>query len=200
MYRLLDGPSEVMWLPTQIEKLSKMVWWPVVLAWSWMEVGALKCSFNLSLNVLEIYLMHSSSNPSLSHLYLYIAPPFCVILSLSFETYRRHPVVFQMNLDSNFATNVFETLTWSICVGYQHINVVVVAAVVAVSVALVVGGMGLCGVAYVVAFNATVVGVLLGYYTCVGPPLCIPIPYAVAVAWHKHSLPMCKVEYTILSR
>ena len=38
-------------------------------------------------------------------------------------------------------------------------------------------------------------------YTFARPPFCVPLPFAAAVCWHKHSGPVCKgVEYTILGR
>ena len=55
--------------PTML-KFSMVTWWPVVLKWSYIGEGALRCSLNLSLNVLEDSPMYSSSHFTLSHLYL----------------------------------------------------------------------------------------------------------------------------------
>ena len=48
-----------------------------------MGEGALRCSLNLSPNVLDVSPMYSSSHSNLSHLNLYIIPLFFVIGSLS---------------------------------------------------------------------------------------------------------------------
>ena len=56
-------------LPT-ILKFSKETWWPVVLKWSKTGEGALRCSLNLSPNVLDDSPMYSSSHSTLLHLNL----------------------------------------------------------------------------------------------------------------------------------
>ena len=84
MFLLRDGPLTLMHmdslislerfcssLPTTL-KLSSVVVWPEVLLWSWMGEGALRCSLNLSPNVLDVSPMYSSSHSNLSHLNLYI--------------------------------------------------------------------------------------------------------------------------------
>ena len=70
-------------LPTML-KLSRDTSWPVVLWWSWMGDGDFMCSLNHSAKVLPDSPMHSSSQSTLPHLYLYITPLFFSMLSLSF--------------------------------------------------------------------------------------------------------------------
>ena len=82
MFLFRDGPLTLMHvdslislerfcssLPTTL-KLSSVVVWPEVLLWSWMGEGALRCSLNLSPNVLDVSPMYSSSHSNLSHLNL----------------------------------------------------------------------------------------------------------------------------------
>ena len=64
-------------------KLSTLVLWLVMLAWSQIGEGAMMCSLRLSPNVFANTLRCSSSYSILSHLYLYITPLLCVILSMS---------------------------------------------------------------------------------------------------------------------
>ena len=56
-------------LPT-MRKFSIETWWPVVLKWSKIGEGALRCSLNLSPNVLNDSPMYSSLHSTLSHLNL----------------------------------------------------------------------------------------------------------------------------------
>ena len=56
-------------LPT-ILKFSNETWWPVVLKWSKTGEGALRCSLNLSPNVLDDSPIYSSSHSTLLHLNL----------------------------------------------------------------------------------------------------------------------------------
>ena len=56
-------------LPTML-KFSMVTWWPLVLKWSYIGEGALRCSLNLSPNVLEDSPVYSSLHSTLSHLYL----------------------------------------------------------------------------------------------------------------------------------
>ena len=56
-------------LPTVL-KFSMVTWWPVVLTWSYIGEGALRCSLNTSPNVLEDSPMYSSLHSTLSHLCL----------------------------------------------------------------------------------------------------------------------------------
>ena len=67
-----------------ILKLSRVVRWHVVDWWPYMCKGALRCSLNLSLNVLEDSLMYSSLHPSLFPLNQYVIQLFCCIWSLYF--------------------------------------------------------------------------------------------------------------------
>ena len=50
---------------------------------------ALRCSLYLLANVLPDSSMYSSSQSTLQHLYLYISPPFCQMVSLSLGLTRR---------------------------------------------------------------------------------------------------------------
>ena len=75
-------------LPT-ILKLSSIVVWPTVLKRSYIGEGVLRCSLNLSPNVLADSPMYSSLHSTLSHLYLYMMPLFLVIWSLAFGANRR---------------------------------------------------------------------------------------------------------------
>ena len=49
--------------------------------------------------------------------------------------------------------------------------------------------MGLCSVICEVAFNFKSIKGQIGILTLVNPPLCVPLPYTVAVGWHKQSFP-----------
>ena len=59
-----------------MEKLSKVTGWPEVLRWSFIGEGALRCSLNLSSKFLADSPIYSSSQSTLSHLYLYMTPLF----------------------------------------------------------------------------------------------------------------------------
>ena len=66
-------------------KLSIVTLWPEMLWWSYMGDGALRCSFNLSSKFLADSPIYSSSQSTLSHLYLYMTPLFYwLVASLSF--------------------------------------------------------------------------------------------------------------------
>ena len=62
-------------LPSMV-KLSIVTSWPEMLWWSYMGDGALRCSFNLSSKFLTDSSIYSSSQSTLSHLYLYMTPLF----------------------------------------------------------------------------------------------------------------------------
>ena len=79
-------------LPTML-KLSRDTSWPVMLEWSCIGDGALMCSLNLSANVLPDSPMYSSSQFILPHLYPYITPLLCSMLSLSLGCIRRSLMV-----------------------------------------------------------------------------------------------------------
>ena len=76
-----------------ILKFSSIVVWPVVLQWSYIGKRALRCSLNLSQNVLEDSPMYSSSHLSLLHLYLYMMPLFLFLWSLFLSATRRSLMV-----------------------------------------------------------------------------------------------------------
>ena len=69
-------------LPT-MEKLSKVMLCPVVCEWSKMRERALRCSLYLSTYSLPVSTVYSIVHPGRSHLYLYMTPPFWMMLSLS---------------------------------------------------------------------------------------------------------------------
>ena len=79
-------------LPT-ILKFSVVTLWPVMLQWSNIGDGALRCSLNLSPKVLGDYPMYSSSHSTLSHLYLYMTPLLFWIGSWSLGAIRRFLMV-----------------------------------------------------------------------------------------------------------
>ena len=74
-------------LPTMLKSPTDVLW-PVLVWWSYMSDGALKCSLNPSQKILAESPMYSSSQITLWHLYQYITPIFCLMLSLSFGVVR----------------------------------------------------------------------------------------------------------------
>ena len=80
MYRASFMVLKRFWssLPSMV-KLSIVTSWPEMLWWSYMRDGALRCSFNLSSKFLADSPMYSSSQSTLSHLYLYMTPLFWVV-------------------------------------------------------------------------------------------------------------------------
>ena len=83
MFLLWDGSLTLMYMTSlmvlvmcttlhTMEKLSTLVWWPVVLAWWQMGERALRCSLSLCPKVLAGSPVYSSSQSILSHLYLWI--------------------------------------------------------------------------------------------------------------------------------
>ena len=70
-------------LPKMV-KLSIVTLWPEMLTWSCMGDGALRCSLYLSSKFLADSPIYSSSQSTLSHLYLYMTPLFLRNGSLSF--------------------------------------------------------------------------------------------------------------------
>ena len=77
-------------LPT-ILKLSIVTLWPEMIEWSWMGIGVLRCSLNLSAKFLADSPMYSSSHSTLLHLYLYMTLLFFMMVSLG--TIRRFLMV-----------------------------------------------------------------------------------------------------------
>ena len=73
-------------LPKMV-KLSMLTLWPEVLQWSCMGDGALRCSLYLSSKFLADSPMYSSSQSTLSYLYLYMTPLFLRSGSLLRSTY-----------------------------------------------------------------------------------------------------------------
>ena len=60
-----------------------MVVWPVMFKWLYIVEGVLRCSLNLSPNVVKDSPIYSSLQSTLSHLYLQMTPLFLVMGSLS---------------------------------------------------------------------------------------------------------------------
>ena len=83
VHGLLYGPGEGMWLPTHYRETDQfsMMFWGIGIVRN--REGVLRCSFNLSLKVLEDSPIYSSLHFILSHLYLCINPLFCMMLSLA---------------------------------------------------------------------------------------------------------------------
>ena len=77
-----------------MEKLSIVTAWPEMLRWSCIGEGAFRCSLNLSSKFLADSPIYSSSQSTLSHLYLYMTPLFLGIGSLSFGAMRRSLMVW----------------------------------------------------------------------------------------------------------
>ena len=80
MYRASFMVLKRFWssLPKMV-KLSIVTSWPEMLWWSYMGDGALRCSFNLSSKFLADSPIYSSSQPTLSHLNLYMTPLFYLL-------------------------------------------------------------------------------------------------------------------------
>ena len=95
MYRASFMVLKRFWfyLPS-MEKLSIVTLWPEMLRWSCMGVGALRCSLYLSSKFLADSQIYSSSQSTLSHLYLYMTTLFLRSGSLSFGTIRRSLMVW----------------------------------------------------------------------------------------------------------
>ena len=77
-----------------MEKLSIVTAWPEMLRWSCMGDGALRCSLNLFSKSLADSPIYSSSQSTLSHLYLYMTPLFLKSGSLSSGAMRRSLMVW----------------------------------------------------------------------------------------------------------
>ena len=108
-HSLLDGPSEVLWLSNNN---GEIVHPGVMTCGVGMVIygeGDMECSLSLSPKVLADPPIYSISHPNLLHIYPYITPLFCVMLS--FRTTRRPLMVLpplEMDLNSHFTTNVFK--------------------------------------------------------------------------------------------
>ena len=76
-----------------MEKLSIVTAWPEMFRWSCIWEGAFRCSLNLSSKFLADSPIYSSSQSTLSHLYLYMTPLFLRIGSLSLGAMRRSLMV-----------------------------------------------------------------------------------------------------------
>ena len=80
-------------LPMMV-KLSIVTLWPEMLTWSCMWDGVLRCSLYLSSKFLADSPIYSSSQSTLSHLYLYMTPLFLRSGSLSLGAIRRSLMVW----------------------------------------------------------------------------------------------------------
>ena len=93
VYNFLYQPHEVLILPphyTKVVQCSAMTCdVTVVIDWG----GHLRCSLNLSPNVLADSPIYSSLHSTLSHLYLYMMPLFLEMWSLSLGATRRSLMV-----------------------------------------------------------------------------------------------------------
>ena len=76
-----------------MEKLSTLMGWLMVLAWSWIGKRALRCSLYLSSEISPVSPMYFAVNPRWSHLNLYITPLLLVMLSLFWEPNKRFLIV-----------------------------------------------------------------------------------------------------------
>ena len=93
-----------------------------------MGGGIFRCSFNLSLNVLQDLPIYSSSSSTLPHLYLYITPLFWKRPSYSFAVTRRsHDLVsFIVDMYNMFAEDGFTGLNQSFHVRHHYMSVLFV--------------------------------------------------------------------------
>ena len=108
-----------------IWKLLWLVVWPVRVLWWWIAEGAFRCSLYLSPKVLEVSPMYSSSQPRLLHWYLYMAPLWLSIGSLSLgETQKVFDgfATLEVSLDAISTTDPFDTFTKTLCVGYDNVT------------------------------------------------------------------------------
>ena len=107
-----------------IWKLLWLVVWPVRVLWWWIAEGAFRCSLYLSPKVLEVSPMYSSSQPRLLHWYLYMAPLWLSIGSLSLGRpegfwWFCHP---WSEFGCHIYTDPFDTFTKTLCVGYENMT------------------------------------------------------------------------------
>ena len=89
IHGLLDGPCNVVRLPTHNEEVFHPGRMTCGVSMVTNGGGGLRYFLSLFPKVLADSSMYFSSHPSLSHLYLYTTPPFCVMLSLFFWATRR---------------------------------------------------------------------------------------------------------------
>ena len=95
MYRASFMVLKRFWssLPS-MERLSVVTLWPEILRWSCIGDGVLRCSLYLSSKFLADSPIYSSSQSTLSHLYLYMTPLFLRSGSLSLGAIRRSLMVW----------------------------------------------------------------------------------------------------------
>ena len=111
-------------LPSMV-KLSIVTSWPEMLWWSYMEDGALRCSFNLSSKFLADSPIYSSSQSTLSHLYLYMTPLFFVdrvFVLWGHEVVFDGLATFQVHINPILLANVFVALTESLMVWDHNVR------------------------------------------------------------------------------
>ena len=98
-------------------KSSTDVLWSVLDLWSYMGEAAYRYSLNLFPKVLADSPMYSSFHSNLLHLYLYITPVFCLILSISFDVtmiFFNILPLFEMCLYATFSSYVLDAFTYSL--------------------------------------------------------------------------------------
>ena len=108
-----------------IWKLLWLLGWPVWLLWWWIAEGAFRCSLYLSPKVLEVSPMYSSSQPRSPHLYQQMAPLWLTIGFLSLggeEEAFDGPATFEVGLNAISTTDLFDTFTKTLCVGYDNVT------------------------------------------------------------------------------
>ena len=126
MYRASFMVLKRFWssLPS-MEKLSIVTSWPEMLRWSCMGNGALRCSFYLSSKFLADSPIYSSSQSTLSHLYLYMTPLLWRSGSWSLGAIRRSLMVWpplRCTSIPYFFSNTLVTFTQSLMVRDHNVR------------------------------------------------------------------------------
>ena len=101
-----------------MEKLSMVTSWPEMVRWSYMGDGALRCSLYLSSKFLADSPIYSSSQSTLSHLYLYMTPLFEEWIFV----FGGHEEALEMYFNPILLANVFIAFTKSLMVRDHNIR------------------------------------------------------------------------------
>ena len=107
-----------------MEKLSIATAWPEMLRWSCMGDGALRCSLNLSSKFLADSPIYSSSQFTLSHLYLYMTTFLeeWIFILRSLEEVFDGMTSFGMYVNPIFLANSLEAFTQPLMVRYHNVR------------------------------------------------------------------------------
>ena len=114
----------------KLVKLPKLVWWSVMLVWSWLRGGALRI-FLESFPRGPCRLPNVVITLNLSHFYklLHFLCDGVLILWATMRFLMMLPPS-EVNLNAHFTTHVFETFIQSSCIGYLHMDVFFLVTVV----------------------------------------------------------------------